>query len=109
MIIWTGLGFLVALVGLGCLFLTETITRVVFDESYYQVHGWPKLAGFLVAALFVYVIGLLLDRQSVRVLIDKATGQEVVLKKMHSLFFIPVSYWPYIFVALGVVFLFVKA
>ena len=108
MIIWSGFGILVALVGFGCLILTEVVTRAAFDEKYYQAHGWPKLAGFWVAAALVYVLGLWVDRQPGRAMIDKATGQEVLLKKRHALFFIPVRYWPYIFLALGVIFLFVK-
>jgi hypothetical protein len=108
MIIWSGFGFLVAVVGFGCLILTELMTRAAFDEKYYQAHGWPKLAGIWVAAALVYVLGLWLDRQPGRAMIDKATGQEVVLKRSHSLFFIPVRYWVYIFLVLGIVLLFVK-
>jgi hypothetical protein len=37
------------------------------------------------------------------VLIDKATGEEVVLKPKHSLFFVPVELWPVVFVALGLI------
>jgi hypothetical protein len=108
MIIWSGSGILVAIVGFGCLALTEVITRTTLDEKYYQAHGWPKLAGFWIAAALVYFLALWLDRQPGRVMIDKATGQEVVLKRRHALFFIPVRFWVYIFFALGVLFLFAK-
>jgi hypothetical protein len=109
MIIWSGFGFLVAIIGFGSLVLTEVITKSSFhDETYYQTHGWPKLVAFWVAAALVYLVGLWLDRQPGRAMIDKATGQEVVLKRKHALFFIPVRYWPYIFLGLGVVFFFIK-
>ncbi|OQZ02748.1 MAG: hypothetical protein B6D34_10310 [Candidatus Brocadia sp. UTAMX1] len=109
MIIWSGFGFLVAIIGFASLLLTEVITKSSFhDEAYYQTHGWPKLVAFWVAAVLVYFVGLWLDRQPGRAMIDKATDQEVVLRRVHALFFIPVRYWPYIFSGLGVVFLFIK-
>jgi hypothetical protein len=55
----------VATVGFGCLILTEVMTRAAFDEKYCQTHGWPKHAGFCVAAALIYVFGLWLDRQPV--------------------------------------------
>jgi hypothetical protein len=37
-----------------------------------------------------------------RTFIDKATGQEVVMKPKHDLFFIPVKYWSFVLAAVGV-------
>jgi hypothetical protein len=109
MIIWSGLGFVVAIIGFGCLLLTEVITRSSFhSDTYFQTHGWPKLAALWIAAALVYAVSLWLNRAPGRVMIDKATGEEVVLKKNHSLFFIRVRYWPYILLGLGVVFFFIK-
>lgn len=106
MIIWSGFGFLVAVIGFGSLVLAEAMTEGFFhDQTYYQTHAWPKLVACWFAAALVYGVGRWLDRQPGRAMIDKATGQEVVLRKKHALFFIPVRYWPYIFLGLGVVFL----
>lgn len=107
MIIWSGLGFLIPIIGFGCLLLGEAVTESLFqDTSYYQNHGWPKLAGLLIAAALVHLLGTALDRRPGRTMIDKATGQEVTLRGSHSLFFIPMKYWSYVFGALGVLFLF---
>jgi membrane protein implicated in regulation of membrane protease activity len=107
MIIWSGFGFLVALIGFGCLVLTQFIANALFQNAaYYQTHGWPKLVAFLIAALLVYFLSRVLERQQGRAMIDKATGREVVLKPRHSLFFVPLKYWPYILVGLGVIALF---
>ncbi len=37
-----------------------------------------------------------------KILIDPETGEEVLLKSSHSLFFIPIKYWTYVFGALAV-------
>ena len=109
MIVWSGFGFLISMIGFGCLIITEMSTRAFFnDPTYYQTHGWPKLVGFWIAAVLVYLLARTLDRQPGRVVIDKETGKEIILKKRHSLFFTPARYWPYIFAGLGLVFLFVK-
>ena len=108
MIIWSGLGFLVAVLTFGCLIATEFLVESAFhDDRYYQSHGWPKLIAFVVAALFVGVLGRLLKRRQGKALIDPETGKEVIVGRNHTFFFIPVEYWAPILVVLGVVFLFV--
>ena len=50
MIIWKGAGFIVAVVAFLVLLSTELSVEAIFkDETYYQTHGWPKLAAFFVA------------------------------------------------------------
>ena len=112
MIIWSGWGFLVAVIGFGCLMLSElSVEAAMKDDRYYQEHGWPKLVAFLAAAIIVWPLGRLLNRRRQdRELIDPNTGERVVLQSggNHSLFFIPIEYWAAVFAALGLVFLFVK-
>jgi len=36
-------------------------------------------------------------RYAPKVYIDKATGQEIVLRRRDSLFFVPVRYWTYVY------------
>jgi hypothetical protein len=109
MLIWSGRGWLVAVIAVACFLTSELVSEAVLrDQSYYQTHGWPKLAAFLVAAAIVWVLhaGRIFS-ESARTLVDKETGEEVTLRPRHSLFFIPVRYWPLVLAALGVVFLFV--
>jgi hypothetical protein len=108
MIIWQGAGFIVAVVTFLVLLLTElSVEALTRDDSYYQKHGWPKLAGFIIAGCLVMPIARYLNKKEGKVLIEKETGKEVVIKPKHSLFFINVEYWSYILFVLGVVFLFV--
>ncbi|MGE3242454.1 MAG: hypothetical protein AB7G28_20285 [Pirellulales bacterium] len=105
MIIWRGYGFLVAVIGLAALVLTEKISEhITGDDRFYQQHGWVVLIGMLIAAALTYGFHRLLLREKERVLIDKQTGQEIVLPADHSLFFVPVKLWPVIFVAIGLIF-----
>lgn len=109
MIIWSGLGFVVAVITFGCLLLTEFATRAAFhDNTYYQAHGWPKLVGFLAAALIVWPLGRYMNAKKGRVLVDPATGAEVFYKPRHTLFFVPMEYWGPILIVVGIIFLFVK-
>lgn len=107
MIIWKGLGFLVAILGFGALLLTEyTVESVTGDENFYQRNSWVILAGMLFAALLTFVLHLLLSLKKPRIVIDRETGQEIEIRGDHSLFFIPVKWWPLVFVILGILFFF---
>lgn len=104
MIIWAGRGWIVAVVGCGCLVAAEYATEAAFgDDSYYQEHGWPKLAACLLAAVILFGVTRLPRMNRVRHLIDAETGEHLVLKPDDSFFFIPLKYWPYAAAVLGVV------
>jgi tetratricopeptide (TPR) repeat protein len=104
MIIWRGLGVLVLFIGFASLVLTEVIAeKLTGDDQFYQEHKWVGPIGLLIAAALTYGLHRLLLLQKDRVLIDKTTGEEVVLPSKHSLFFIPVQLWPITFVAFGLI------
>ena len=105
MIIWSGLGFLVPVIGCAALLFTGLISeKIAGDAQFVQQHGWLSGVGMLVAAPLTYGFHRLLLLQKGRVVIDKETGHEVVLRSKHSLFFVPVKWWPVVFAVLGVVF-----
>jgi hypothetical protein len=108
MIIWSGLGFLVAVITFLFLLSAEYVTESLFgDESYYQDHGWPKLAAFFLAGAVVWSLGAYLNRRQGKVMVEKETGKEVLIKPNHSFFFVRMEYWGPILFALGIIFLFV--
>jgi hypothetical protein len=108
MIIWSGQVWVVAAFIFGCLLAAEYIVEALSgDEFYYQAHGWPKLAGFLVAAIAVHGFALMRAKKKSRLLVDPETGEQVVLHADDSLFFIPLRYWPAVAACLGLIFLFV--
>jgi hypothetical protein len=107
MIIWQGKGYLIAvvifLISLTMQLATNYITH---SESYYKEAPWPLTIALVIAGIIVLVIDRYVLNEHSQVLIDKATGNEVELKKSHTLFFIPFKYWPYILFAcaLGVLY-----
>jgi ATP/ADP translocase len=107
MVIWSGLGFLVGAITFLLLLIAEYVTESLSrDESYYQVHGWPKLLAFFLAGAVIWPLGVYLNRKSGKVMIEKETGKEV-LKPKHTFFFIRMEYWGPILFGLGIIFLFV--
>lgn len=89
MIIWSGWGILVVpivaisvgvfAIGTGAAGLNEVAGIIV---------------GFLVAAPLTWLLGRKLNGPDAsRTLVDPQTGGTVVLRRRHSLFFIPIQYW----------------
>lgn len=102
MVVWRGYGIVVALLAFAALLLTEVTVESVFgDQTYYQSHGWPKFLALVVAAGAVWALARGLQGRD-RIVVDKATGHELVLRDRHDLFFVPLRYWPGILVAVGI-------
>jgi hypothetical protein len=110
MIVWRGYGILV---------LVFTIVGYALGKAgAEQIWGSPlpagyrsssELVGMLLAAAIVYGLHRLIDaKQAPRAFIDKATGEELIVKPRHDLFFVPLKFWPYILALLGVWFFFQK-
>jgi len=108
-VFWSGWGFLVPIIGLLQLAVMELVVNGLSGApGYYENHGWPKLLGFLLGGSSIWLLASFLRRRDAgRVLIDKASGREMVLRRSHQFMFIPMIYWAPIFGALGLVFLFV--
>jgi hypothetical protein len=69
-----------------------------------QQHGWPKLAGFLVAAGLVWWLARREADASIGV---QNRTREAFFRERDTLFLIPVRYWPLALCVLGLVFYFV--
>lgn len=104
MIFTRGAGFLVLIICLVTLAAAQGVThKITGDESFYEEHRWVALTAWLTAAALTYGLHRLLLLQKERVVIDKATGEELVLKPEDSLLCVPVGWWPLVFVAFGVI------
>jgi hypothetical protein len=95
MIIWSGLGFLpiIFLMVFGFGFASEN-DGAMSDKALACI--------FFLTGLASGALGWWLRTRPARVLVDKATGQEVVLRRRHSLFFVPMFYWGPIFFAMAI-------
>ena len=109
MIVWRGRGIVIAVITLSCLAATELLTRFVnHDSTYYQRSGWPKLVGFMIAALLVRVLSRPAMGTTGEIAIGNQERKQPLLRDLDSLFHIRVKYWPPILCVLGVVFYFIR-
>jgi hypothetical protein len=106
LLVWRGRGILIFLITFCCLLAMDLITRFTFhDPKYYELHGWPKLAGFWIAAALVYASRPWLATGRMHGLFDKDTERDESVAG--TLFYIPVYYWPMTLLALGLLFYFI--
>lgn len=97
MIVWSGRGFLSVLI----LFIAIFISIAIFPETYIDL---SFIIPLYAAGIFSYIFGMKWNKTS-RVFIDKETGKDVVFKNNHSLFWVKMEYWGFIFTALGLIIL----
>jgi len=98
MIIWSGRGFLSILVLGVTIFLFVTVLPT-------EQADWAFVVGLFVAAAFSWIMGKRWNEKEGRIVIDKATGQEVMIKPNHSIFWIKMQYWGIIFTIFGIIIL----
>ncbi len=104
MIIWQGLGFLVAVIVFGCSLAGNLISNATLGDGYYDHHTWPVALSLICSAPVCWFLGRYLRTRSDRVAIDKATGKEFVINQSHhTLFFIPMHYWSPVLVVIALV------
>ncbi len=92
LIVWSGYGFLAFLLPLVTVFATTALANAKGGPLYSTLHHWPAAVGVLLGAVLVYLASLKLTATG-RTLVDPATGQAVVLRKRHTLFWIPLQFW----------------
>jgi hypothetical protein len=98
MIVWSGKGFLAVVI----LVLSFALFANVFPK---EQEDYAFVVAFFIAGAFSWFMGKKWNHENARTVIDKATGQEIVLKENHSLFWIKLQYWGIIFSAFGLIIL----
>ena len=104
MLVWQGWGILVVGIAFAMIVVVSAIWTAVFGESSVNTN-YPMILGIalLLSAPIIYLLGNRLEARPGRTMIDKETGQEVVLRGAHTLFFVRLRYWAWISAILGVV------
>ncbi|WP_419806393.1 hypothetical protein [Terriglobus sp.] len=108
MIVWSGLGFLGALIPFVTAILAVFAANAALGRGYGAMHMWPMALGVLIGAGLVYLLSVRLDKPG-RLLIDPATGQRVVMKSRHTLFWIPLQWIALIAAVVGLLLFLVPA
>ncbi len=98
MIVWSGKGFLSLVVLIASIVLLTSIFPK--EQANYGI-----IISLLIAGAFSWFMGNKWNEKEGQTLIDKATGEEIILKPNHSLFWIKMQYWGPIFGVLGLILL----
>lgn len=98
MIIYQGFGIFGAMIPVGFMVLFQ----ILFDK-FLKLYTTNFMAA-VVGAIAIYYFDKYLSEKPNKVVIDKETGVEIIIKKSHTLFFIPLKYWVYIWLVIGVYF-----
>jgi len=104
MVIWSGLGFLVAVFVFGCSLIANLLTNYLTgSEDYWDEHKWPMGVSLLISALLSWAVGSWLADGKTKTLVDKETGEETTVTPSHTFFFIKMHWWGPILLFIGVV------
>lgn len=98
--IWTGWGILVLFYGLAGMLVGGIISSAVGLGSRQLI-----AVGIceVLAAIAVWFTGVRLNRNTERRLVDPKTGQGVIIRRRHTLFWIPMQYWAPVLALIGVI------
>jgi hypothetical protein len=103
MIVWQGWGILAPIIVVAGLIGVQLAANGIFGPGTYESSSvWPGL-GLLLSAPVVWLAGRRLNGQVDRVLVDPSSGQQVVLRRQHTFFFVKVEYWAMALAVGGVV------
>lgn len=98
MIVWSGRGFLFVLVLIIVLMASISLLPKEFGDYAFVIAAFTT-------GIFSWFFGNKWNNKNARVVIDEQTGEKLLLKNNHSLFWIKMEYWGLIFFVLGIVIL----
>jgi hypothetical protein len=88
--VWQGWGILVPVIGVTLFLVVEALAGQVLGADYMRAHAWPGLVACLLAAVTYWRLGRWLESED----------------HGHSFMFLPMRWWSFIAVGIGVLFLF---
>ncbi|HUA07680.1 MAG TPA: hypothetical protein VMA98_00275 [Candidatus Acidoferrales bacterium] len=88
-IIWRGWGFLAVLIPLVLVFVCAVIGAMISPIA----SAVGVAVGGAIGAYLVWTLGVKWNSAPGRVLVDPSDGSQVVLRRTHSLFWIPMQWW----------------
>ena len=97
MIFWQGAG-IVVFVFLGVYFVSiNALVSKIWGDDYYSEHTWPMSLAFVLSAVSCWYLGRYLHKKGARTVVDKETGEELILEQKHTCMFVKVEYWAFIY------------
>ncbi len=103
MIIWSGLGFLVAVITFGCCLVVNIVLDAQFGEGFYSSNLWAVGAALVLGGIVSSGVGFMLKGRSDRFVVDEETGERMVINNSsHSFFFVPMHWAGIVVAVIGV-------
>lgn len=102
-LIWQGYGFLAILIPFLMSLVAQLASDSIMEQGFYTGHPLLSVAVLLASAVVVWVVGNKLNSAPGRVLMDPQTGEQIELKKKHTLFWIPMQWLSAAIAALALV------
>ena len=103
MVIWSGLGFLAAVVTFAFLLLFNFVLDSKFGEGYYSSHPWAVGTALIFGGLVSSAVGFMLRGRTDRYVVDEETGERLVINNSsHSFFFIPMHWAGLVIAVIGI-------
>ncbi len=93
MLVWKGAGLLVIVFVFLFVLPIEMWVEHTWGVGQYKALPWPIPLAILLGAIPTTITGIKLNGRPGRVLLDPETGEQVIIKPRHSLFWIPMQYW----------------
>ena len=101
MIVWSGLGMLTALFALLAVGIGAVLQPLLDGNGLGQPAEIGLAIGLLVAAAVNWIVGHRLNKGPGREMIDAKTGQRVLFRRRHTLFWIPMQYISVVFIVVA--------
>jgi hypothetical protein len=104
MLIWQGLGAFAFVIPIAAWVALAVIMEVIGGSGASKANAAVLVGlGLVASAPVIYWLAARIDRRPARTLIDKESGQEVVLRERHTMFFIPLRSWAWVYAVGGVI------
>ncbi|QDU31263.1 hypothetical protein ETAA8_64160 [Anatilimnocola aggregata] len=103
MIIWTGWGFLVAIITFGTCLIAQYVVDAKLGAGYYSAHPWVVGLALVIGGIASSLVGFMLKARGDRQVIDSITGEEFTIDNSHhSFFFVPMHWAGLAVAAIGI-------
>lgn len=104
MIIWSGLGYIAAVLTFGACLAAQYFFDARFGDGYYSSHLWAVGLALVAGGLSSAAVGYFLKAKGGREVVHAQTGElTAVVASQHSFFFIPLHWAGLVICGIGVV------
>ena len=102
MVVWKGWGILGLLIPFIFSLSVGSAVDALLGANMYKNSEWAMPLVLALSAVAVYFVGNTLNKKPGKIVIDPENNEKIELKKVHSMFWIPLQYWAVIIVAISI-------